>query len=122
MEINWAKGFGEDSIKNTVNQLIDPQKFPDANKAAIAEATAAAKGKDGIKASSEAIDKIYQTMVIPNLASTVAADTAKKVAEQKALLPGEVDKARQLAPIHIGEQVQAEIQESAACERHGSGL
>ena len=120
MKLNLMKGLGADSIDNAVNSLADPKQFPDANNAMKQAGRLAMASGDPEKVNA-AISGLYEKMVIPNLASTVAADTAKKVVEQKALLPGEVEEKG--LPTRSNPHRRAGAggnPESAACERNGS--
>ncbi len=77
-----------------MDALIDPAKYPQANADAKAAAVVAAKSGDPAKVT-DAVKSIYDEQVgrPAGAVATVKAETPAKVAQQAAMLPGEVKKA-----------------------------
>jgi hypothetical protein len=61
-----------------------------------------------LPAATEAVNKIYDERI--GGAARIVSETPAKVAEQAALLPGEVKKATALVPIHIRQAVQTQLE------------
>lgn len=107
LETDLMRGMGASAIDDAADKLAPPDQFLDANNAMKTQGRLAmASGKT--ENVSAAIDRVYQTMVVPQLASTIAG----KVREQAAMLPGEVKKASAVAsataPVEVSKAVAVE--------------
>lgn len=108
-KLSLMKGLTGPNVAASVDSLIDRTKYPQANADAHAAAQLAANSGDPAKVT-EAVQKIYDEQV--GSVQKATALIPSKVAEQKALIPGEVSKAAQIesakVPIEISKAVKTQ--------------
>ncbi len=103
------------SIGANVDKLIDPVAHPQANADAKAAASLAAKSGDPAKVT-EAVKSIYDEQVgkPEGGAAAIAAETPGKVAQQAAMLPGQIRQAGAEAQARIPAEVAGRVQSAQA--------
>jgi hypothetical protein len=103
------------ALSSGIDALIDPAKYPQANKDAKAAAAVEARSGDPAKIA-DAVKSIYDEQVgkPAGAAATVAAETPAKVAQQAAMLPGEVKKAAATASAAAYAEIAPAVKKQAA--------